>query len=217
MSSKVRVLLVCAYYPFPRHKYGANNVHLNLIETNSFYSADILSLYLPVDEAFSSSEIEFSAKFLKVSNSAKRSKYADVVAWLKSGLPYCIFIYNQKFKEIAVRIETLSCEYDIIHFSMPYLLPVIDLLPSEIHDKIICSPIDTISLFTRRRMLAERNVFTRLIYSIDHRRSKRFEFLYYRKVRGLIVASDVDRQEMSSIGIEALLDPIPNGVDCNYF
>lgn len=217
MAKHLKILIVTACYPFPRHKYGTNNINLQLMQPNEYYSADILSLYNSSDEKFIDLESEYDSSFIKINADDNISKYRLFLPWLISALPYSIYRYKQYWREVARRINEIASEYDLLHFSTSHLLPVINLLPESVRNKVICSPVDSITLFTRRRFEVEKNIIKKIIFSIELNKAKKYEKSIYTKVQKLIFASNVDISEMQSIGLH--FDPIeiPNGVDCTYF
>jgi glycosyltransferase involved in cell wall biosynthesis len=215
--NKIKVLIITPRYPFPKHSDGSSNIHANIMMPNNYYTADILSLFTPDNQKFVDSEQTYDSEFIKIPTEAIPGKRELFIPWLFNPLPFNVFRFKRFFRQFEHKIREIENKYDVLHISTPQLLPIVDKLPEKILKKVICSPVDTLTLITRRRIKFETSLVKKIIWWNDLVRILRFEKKYYSKVRKIVLASSVDGEEISRVIPDFNYYSIPNGVDTEFF
>jgi glycosyltransferase involved in cell wall biosynthesis len=217
MINKIKVLLISPFYPFPEYANGVNKINYNLLNDNDIYTVDILSLVNEEDTSYYKEEKKFNnSKFYKL-DFKQENKYKILLKWFFTVTPFNLLKYRKANDIIVDKLLNIENKYDIIHISAPHLMPIVDKLPDSLLKKIILFPIDSFSLFTKRRIENESNILKKIIYKIDYLKLEKLEISVYEKISNIYFVSDVDAKYINIINPELHTKFIPNGVDIDYF
>ncbi len=217
MKHKIKVLLITPFYPFPEYANGVNKINYNLLKENSIYSMDIMSLVTREDSSYYKEENKFkNSKFYKL-DFEQSNKYQVLLKWFFTSTPFNLLKYRKANNLVINKLIEIEKEYDVIHVSAPHLLPIINQLSISLLNKIILFPIDSFSLFTKRRIENELNFLKRIIYKIDYLKLRKLEISIYKKLKDVYFVADVDAKYINKIDSKIAAKFIPNGVDIDYF
>lgn len=217
MKYKIKVLLITPFYPFPEYANGVNKINYNLLKENNIYSMDMISLVTQEDSSYYKEENKFkNSKFYRL-DFQQSNKYQVLLKWFFTSTPFNLLKYRKANNLIINKLIELEKEYDVIHISAPHLLPIINQLPVSLLHKIILFPIDSFSLFTKRRIENELNFLKKIVYKIDYLKLKKLEISIYKKIKDIYFVSDVDAKYINKIDSKINARFIPNGVDIDYF
>lgn len=206
-----KVLIVASSFPYPEYKDGLAKINYNLLIRNQNYKADLLCIedtkIIPID----------GVKIYSIPKIKKMDRFKLLLKWLISDKPFGVIQYEQYIDLVAKKLQSLISEYDVIHISSPFFAPLIDSFSDELEKKTIIFPIDSLSLFTQRRVKNEKSFLRLLAYRFDFFKSKRFESHYYEKYKKVVFVSDVDANYVKSLNQNIDVGFIPNGVDAEFF
>ena len=205
--NKIKVLIVTPDNPYPEYKDGTAKILANLLKENPKYKARLVCLG-DLGEEDDSIDI------------LKPSKYSEMGVWLKwffSSYPINTARYKNGFNKLSKYIRKNESKYDVIHFSTPFLFPILNEFNDSLLNKIMLFPIDSVNQYNQRRIAIESNWLKKILYKYDAVKVFFYEKKYYSKVKKVCFVSDLDAKHTEKIfGLKNCYS-IPNGVDVAYF
>lgn len=211
---KPKVLIVSPSYPYPEHKDGTSKIIANLLCKNPYYTSDIIYLDL-----FSETPSHFTPEnraFYKISGTPVKTMLT-IFNWIFSANPYNVQKYTPYIKILTEKILSLETQYDVIHISTPFFTPIIHLLPEHIRSKTILFPIDSLTLYTKRRLACEPFGLNKLCLFYDYLKCRDFEKTNYAFSKKTVFVSPQDAFEVRLLNSKINSICIENGVDIDYF
>lgn len=212
--SKAKVLIVCPSYPYPEHKDGISKIISNLLIDKDYYDADVLFLDSGSDSFNKQNATE--SKFYSLKTKPV-NKLSTGLKWLISGYPYNVEKFSPFFKAIADSIISIESRYDVIHISTPSIIPSIDFFPETLLKRTILFPIDSITLYTERRVRQETSWSNKIALFYDLIKCKSFEKKYYAKAGKAVFVSPKDSERVLKLNSKTAAFHIANGVDTKFF
>jgi glycosyltransferase involved in cell wall biosynthesis len=206
-----KVLIVSPSFPYPEYKDGLAKINYNLLIRSFNYKADLLCIedtkIVPIKDI----------KIFSIPLLNPMSKFKLLTKWLLSFKPFNVIKYEQYLSLLAQELSNIHQNYDVLHISSPFLAPLIDFVSKDVQKKMILFPIDSFTLFTKRRIQQEQNFIKELAYKFDFYKWKNFEIDYYQKYKKVVFVSDVDSEYVKKLNQNINTYFIPNGVDTEFF
>lgn len=206
-----KVLIVSSSFPYPEYKDGLAKINYNLLIRSFNYKADLLCIedtkIVPIKDI----KI-FSIPLLKQLN-----KFKLLSKWLLTFKPFNVIKYEHYLQHLAQQLNEIHQNYDVLHVSSPFFAPLIEFVSKDIQEKMILFPIDSLSLFTQRRIQKEKQFIKKLAFRFDLFKCMKFESEYYQKYNKVVFVSDVDSEYVKKLNQNINTHFIPNGVDIDFF
>jgi glycosyltransferase involved in cell wall biosynthesis len=207
----LKVLIVAETYPFPEYRNGLAKINANLLTQNPYYQAELLCI------RDTETDGDEKAGIHQLPQRKAQSSLIRATQYLSSVLPMGALKSKPNFEAMAGFIRQHHSRFDVIHLSSSYLAGLIDYLPKNVAEKAILFAIDSVSLFWRRRMEAERLPLKRAIFRQEYWRNTHHEKKFYPRFRKTVFVSPVDANLAATLAPSANCISIPNGVNINYF
>ncbi|MFT6836022.1 MAG: glycosyltransferase involved in cell wall biosynthesis [Francisellaceae bacterium] len=129
------------------------------------------------------------------------SLYGYNIAWLRS----------TSFKK---HLETISYQFDLVHFDTISLAIYIDIFPGT---KKILDHHNIESHMLLRRSENESSIVKKAYFYVEGKKLEKFERKVVNEFSLNITCSELDSERLLSIAPGAVIESIPNGVDIDYF
>lgn len=210
----MKILMLTPYLPFPDSSGGQIRSY-NLIKyLSKKHEITLFSLIKDDSEKRFVSELEKYCKEVKV---FKRSKSPWTLRnILLTGFgPYpFLVIRNLSPKQRTAVVEEISKEkYDLIHAETFYVMPHIP--KTNIPILLVEQTIEY--LVYKHYVEGIKNIFLRLLLSIDVAKLRFWETTYWKKADGVVAVSEADKREMVKLAPDLDVDLVPNGVNLDFF
>lgn len=206
-----KVLIVSPSFSYPEYKDGLAKINYNLLIRSFNYKADLLCIedtkIVPIKDI----------KIFSVPLLNSLSKCELLTKWLLTSKPFNVIKYEHNLALLVEKINEIHKDYDILHISSPFFAPLIDFVSKDVQKKMILFPIDSLSLFTQRRIEKEKQFIKRLAFKLDLYKCIKYESEYYQKYNKVVFVSDVDADYVKKLNHDINTHFIPNGVDINFF
>lgn len=214
---KPKVLFISPLYPYPEYRDGSSKIVANLVVPNKYYSADILCT-VTAEDAVQVDRNLSNAQILAVPFWKKMPVWYSVLCMLLSQkTPYNIARIKRNFAPVLQKILEHVDEYHIIAFVSHFYFPLVTMLPEQYKKKIIFMPLDSLSLFTKRRCQNEAKILNRVFHWFDMLKRVRFERYYFNLEYPTVFVSSVDDDYTKSFTSLSNSRVIPIGVDISKF
>lgn len=206
--------MLTPYLPFPDSSGGQIRSYNLIKDLSKKHDITLFSLIKDDSERRFVSELEKYCKEVKV---FKRSKSPWTLRnILLTGFgPYpFLVIRNLSPKErSAVNDELNKNKYDLIHAETFYVMPHIPKTTTPI--LLVEQTIEY--LVYKHYVESLKNIFIRLLYSIDVAKLRFWETTFWKKADGVVAVSEADKGEMLYLAPDLSVDLVPNGVNLNFF
>lgn len=206
-----KVLIVSSSFPFPEYKDGLAKINYNLLIRDFNYKADLLCIedtkIVPIKDVNI-----FSVPLLNPIN-----KFKLLTKWLLTFKPFNVIKYEHYLLLLSEQLNEIHQNYDVLHISSPFFAPLIDYVSKDVQEKMILFPIDSLSLFTQRRIQKEKQFIKQLAFRFDFYKCMKFESEHYQKYNKVVFVSDIDSEYIKKINHNINTQFIPNGVDIDFF
>jgi len=206
-----KALIVSSSFPYPEYKDGLAKINYNLLIRSFNYKADLLCIEDTKIVPIKDTNI-FSVPLLN-----PLSKFMLLTKWLLTFKPFNVIKYEHYLLLLAQQLSEIHQNYGVLHISSPFFAPLIDFVSKDVQEKMILFPIDSLSLFTQRRIQKEKQFIKRLAFRFDFYKCMKFESYYYQKYNKVVFVSDVDSEYVKKLNQSINTHFIPNGVDIDFF
>lgn len=112
--------------------------------------------------------------------------------WLLTFKPFNVIKYEHYLLLLSEQLNEIHQNYDVLHISSPFFAPLIDYVSKDVQEKMILFPIDSLSLFTQRRIQKEKQFIKQLAFRFDFYKCMKFEFEHYQKYNKVVLVSDIN-------------------------
>src|SRR5258706_6191438 len=210
----MKILMLTPYLPFPDSSGGQIRSYNLIKDLSRKHDITLFSLIKDDEEKKYVSELE---KYCKKVSVFKRSKSPWTLRnILLTGFgPYpFLVIRNLSPKEKgAVKEEIQKNKYDLIHAETFYVMPHIP--ETKIPILLVEQTIEY--LVYRHFVKGIKNIFIRMLLSIDVAKLRFWETSFWKKADGVVAVSEADRREMLKLAPDLEVGLVPNGVSLDFF
>ncbi|QQG41136.1 MAG: glycosyltransferase family 4 protein [Candidatus Woesebacteria bacterium] len=210
----MKILMLTPYLPFPDSSGGQIRSYNLIKDLSKKHDITLFSLIKDDQEKKFISELE---KYCKEVQVFKRSKSPWTLRnILLTGFgPYpFLVIRNLSPKEKgAVKAEIQKNKYDLIHAETFYVMPHIP--ETKIPILLVEQTIEY--LVYRHFVKGIKNIFVRILLSIDVAKLRFWETSFWKKADGVVAVSEADKKEMLKLAPDLDVGLVPNGVSLDFF
>ena len=210
----MKVLMLTPYLPFPPSSGGQIRSYNLIKHLSKKHEITLYSLIKTDEEKKFISELK---KYCQNVHVFKRSRSPWTVRnILLTGFgqyPFLV-IRNLSSKErLALKAEISKNKYDLIHAETFYVMPHIP--DTKVPILLVEQTIEY--LVYKHYVESIKNVFVRLLLSIDVAKLKFWETMFWKKADGVVAVSGTDKKEMLKLAPKLEVGLVPNGVDLDFF
>ena len=214
ISDAMKILMLTPYLPFPDSSGGQIRSY-NLIKSLSRkHEITLFSLIKDDSEKKFIPELEKYCKKVRV---FKRSKSPWTLRniFLTGFGPYPFLVIRNlsPIEKKAVKEEIAGEKYDLIHAETFYVMPHIP--ETKIPILLVEQTIEY--LVYKHYMESTKNLFMKLLLSIDVAKLKFWETDFWKKANRVVAVSESDKKEMRKLVPKLNVDLVPNGVNLSFF
>ena len=210
----MRVLMLTPYLPFPPSSGGQIRSYNLIKHLSKKHEITLYSLIKSDDERKFIPELK---KYCKNVYVYKRSKSPWTLRnILLTGFgPYpFLVIRNLSPKEKSALVEEINKnKYDLIHAETFYVMPHIP--DTKVPILLVEQTIEY--LVYLHYVESIKNIFVRLLLSIDVAKLKFWETMFWKKADGVVAVSGTDKKEMLKLAPKLGVGLVPNGVNLEFF
>lgn len=210
----MKVLMLTPYLPFPPSSGGQIRSYNLIKHLSKKHEITLFSLIKTDEERKFIPELK---KYCKNVHVYKRSKSPWTLRnILLTGFgPYpFLVIRNLSPKErSALKDEISKNKYDLIHAETFYVMPHIP--DTKVPILLVEQTIEY--LVYLHYVESIRNIFVRLLLSIDVAKLKFWETMFWKKADGVVAVSGTDKKEMLRLAPKLEVGLVPNGVNLEFF
>jgi glycosyltransferase involved in cell wall biosynthesis len=208
-KEKNKKVLIIAEKPFyPENEDGITKINFNLLKNNS--EIDFLS-FIDINHPKNN---PLSNKFIAIETNkvtTNRNKFLRLFSL--TPLP----VFKTDFKEALIKKTIqLESQYDVLFFSGPQMVPILEKMPHAVLKKSIISLIDSMSLYWKRRADCTQFIPLKVLYYIEFFKAVHFEKYRASKAEVIHFVSSVDLDFSKNLfSPQKKLISITNGVHFN--
>ncbi len=210
----MKILMLTPYLPFPDSSGGQIRSYNLIKDLSRKHEITLFSLIKDDSEKRFVSELEKYCHKVKVFKRS-RSPWTLRNILLTGFGPYpFLVIRNLSPKErSAVRDEINTGDFDLIHAETFYVMPHIP--KTKVPILLVEQTIEY--LVYKHYVQNLKNLFLRLLLSIDVAKLRFWETNFWKKADGVVAVSEADRKEMLKLAPDLEVGLVPNGVNLNFF
>ncbi len=210
----MKILMLTPYLPFPDSSGGQIRSY-NLIKyLSKKHDITLFSLIKDDSEKRFVSELEKYCKKVKV---FKRSKspwtLRNILLTGFGPYPFLVIRNLSPRERFAVIKEIEDEKYDLIHAETFYVMPHIP--KTKIPILLVEQTIEY--LVYKHYVEGLKNIFLRLLLSIDVAKLRFWETSFWKKADGVVAVSEADKNEMLKLAPDLDVGLVPNGVNLDFF
>ena len=206
--------MLTPYLPFPDSSGGQIRSYNLIKDLSKKHDITLFSLIKDDSEKIYISELQKYCKEVKV---FKRSKspwtLRNILLTGFGPYPFLVIRNLSPIERSAVRDEINKNKYDLIHAETFYVMPHIP--KTKIPILLVEQTIEY--LVYKHYVESLKNVFLRLILSIDVAKLRFWETIFWKKADVVVAVSEADKKEMLKLAQSLSVDLVPNGVNLNFF
>lgn len=206
--------MLTPYLPFPDSSGGQIRSYNLIKDLSKKHDITLFSLIKDDSEKQFISELEKYCKEVKV---FKRSKspwtLRNILLTGFGPYPFLVIRNLSPKEKAAVSEEILKNKYDLIHAETFYVMPHIP--KTNIPILLVEQTIEY--LVYKHYVESLKNIFIRILYSIDVAKLRFWETSFWKKADGVVAVSEADKKEMLYLAPDLSIDLVPNGVNLNFF
>lgn len=206
--------MLTPYLPFPDSSGGQIRSYNLIKDLSKKHDITLFSLIKDDSEKQFISELQKYCKEVKV---FKRSKspwtLRNILLTGFGPYPFLVIRNLSPREKIAVSEEIIKNKYDLIHAETFYVMPHIP--KTNVPILLVEQTIEY--LVYKHYVESLKNIFIRILYSIDVWKLRFWETSFWKKADGVVAVSDADKKEMLHLVPNLLVDLVPNGVNLNFF
>ena len=206
--------MLTPYLPFPPSSGGQIRSYNLIKHLSQKHEITLFSLIKTDAEREFIPELE---KYCKRVNVFKRSKspwtFRNIFLTGFGPYPFLVIRNLSPKERKAIKDEISKEKYDLIHAETFYVMPHI---PGT--DTPILLVEQTIEYLVYKHYVESiKNIFVRLLLSIDVAKLKFWETNFWKKADGVVAVSDTDKNEMIKLVHKLDVGLVPNGVNLDFF
>ncbi len=210
----MKILMLTPYLPFPDSSGGQIRSY-NLIKyLSKKHEITLFSLIKDDSEKRFVSELEKYCKKVRVFRRSKSPWTMRNILLTGFGpYPFLVIRNLSPRQRIAVVEEIKKEKYDLIHAETFYVMPHIP--KTNIPILLVEQTIEY--LVYKHYVEGLKNIFLRLLLSIDVAKLRFWETTFWKKADGVVAVSEADKKEMIKLAPDLDVGLVPNGVNLDFF
>ncbi len=209
----MRILLITPRLPYPPHRGDKLKIFNLLKRLAKSHSIHLLSFVENESEREYIQHLTPYCAAVEVVPLPRWQSYLQCLFGLFSALPLQVHYF--KSEKMRRRVEEICSrnQFDVIH---THLIRMAQYTAGAGHPLKALDLTDAVSLYLKRFLSREKNLFKKLLLKIELERMKRYENIL-EQYRVCFVCSEPDKEHLLKAAPEANIRIIPNGVDLAYF
>lgn len=212
----MNILIITPRIPYPPYrgdKLKIFNIARQLIKNNSVTIITFLRNKKQIKEIEELKKYNFNVLYVKISF---LESCINVLRTIFSNIPFQVAWYRSSSmaKKINQLIETGN--FDIAYFHLIRSAQYISGQPDSRSILKVVDFTDAVSLYLSRFHKIEKNLIKKFLLGIEKRKMEKYEKIA-EKFHVVFICSEIDREYLIMLGINANIKILRNGVDIDYF